>query len=250
MKWGLKQYVIFFLDFSTLLLPLVHGQQGLRADGRWVLRISPDDFMDPGQICGDLHVDRILVLPAGFIKGEDPRRVDISCFGVPDSQSAARVAGANVFLIAGGGAGAEHAVVHRRRETASLVFGFAVRVVDQGEYEVFEGPGEGQVGPPAPAGDRPRPLAQVLASLGQRDGGDFGVHRHGLLQLNQSQVVVPVGLILEARMENNLEGTEVAESAAAFFKIPVVFIFFCSPSPQPPPWSAWLHPAQWFPGKP
>lgn len=85
-------------------------------------------------------------------------------------------------------------------------------MVDQGQDEVLERRGEVEVDPPAPTSDGPGPpsaVCQGLASLWQGDGGHFVADGHGLLQLNQSQVVVPVGLILEVWMENDLEGTKV-----------------------------------------
>lgn len=158
------------------------------------------------------------MLPAGFIKGEDPRSVNVPSLGVPDGQSTTTITEANVLLKLPGGGGAEHAVIHRWRELALPIFGSTGRVVGQGDDEVFERRGQGKGSPPAPASYYPGPLGpvcQVLAALGQRDGGHFVADNHRLLQLNQSQVVVPVGLILEVWMENHLEGTEVEGNLAS-----------------------------------
>lgn len=129
------------VEFSALLLPRIHFCQRLRADSLWTLSISSGDFVNPGQIWGNLHVDCILVHSAGFVIGEDPRGVNIPSLGVFDGQSAARVTKANVFLKPAG-LGAEHAVIHRWHEIVSSIFSCTGRVVDQGHYEVFERRGE------------------------------------------------------------------------------------------------------------
>lgn len=144
-------------------------------------------------------------LAARFVVGEDACGVDVARALVHDGQGASRVPVAHV-IAKHVWAGAEHEVLNdawlHRVQTGAF----------QREDVVFERRHLVEVDAPAPASNGAHThVPEVLAALGQRDGGYLVTHHHRVLQLDEGQVIVPGSLSLEVRVEDDLQGAEIMD---------------------------------------
>ena len=206
---------------EALLLLWVNLRHCISAQSRRVLCISSDDSVDPGQVRGNLHIDSVIVPAAALIIGKDPCSVNVPSFRICDSQCTSCIPKTNISLKAGR-SHAEHVVVYIWCERNTWIFCLTERVTSQGQYQVFQWCSRGEGSPPAPASDDSwlsHGVFQALISLWQWDGGDFIAHNHSLLQLDQSQVIIPVWSVLEARMENNLQTNKKKSDLQTYFNV-------------------------------
>lgn len=171
------------------------------------LRVSSHDFVDPRQIRFQVHVDCVAPVAAHPVKGQDACGVDVARSLVQDGQGASRIPVAHV-IAKGVRAGAEHEVLVEAQARLVLIS----TGVCQREDVVFEGRQLRRVDAPSPARNGAHTCTvEVVVVLRQRDGRYLVTHHHRVLQLDEGQVIFPVTLSLELRVEDDLQWPEIMD---------------------------------------